>query len=199
MFTRTNSHFPISVNIATVIVVGLLTAYRIGAAPFNDGFASARANDYIPNYEELRHDLAFKKIRGMQGKNCLRLRNENQKDAKFIPQPVIAGQQYAVSFRSLFVNAETLDNNPTLEETTRPGWKLRYRYLPTFEIVFLDKDEAPLQKTTTVALPYGMWHLYQTVFSVPPKAEFVQFCFSSGINNGQLYIDNITFATSTEN
>lgn len=182
-----------SVNALTVILLVLLAACRVGAAPFNDGFASAQAHQYILNYEELRYDLGFEKVQEMKGKYCLRLRNENQRDAKFVPQSVVAGQQYEVSFRSLFVNVETLENNPTLEETTRPGWKLRYRYLPTFEIVFLDKDRTPLQKTTIVALPYGVWRLHQDVFMVPPKAEFVQFAFASGINNGVLYIDDIRF------
>lgn len=183
------------VNVFTTILFSLVAAGQVWAAPFNDGFASAKAHEYVPNYEELRHDLGFEKVRGMQGKHCMRLRNENQKDAKFIPQPVVAGQQYEVSFRSLFFNAETLENNPTLEETTRPGWKLRYRYLPIFEIVFLDKDTTPLRQTTTVALPYGSWHVYQDTFTAPKDAEFVQFAFASGINNGVLYIDDIRFAT----
>ena len=194
MVTHRKNNRTLIVSVFLISLFSLGIAYRAEAAPFNDGFASAVASQYIPTYKDLKHDLGFEKVPSMQGKYCMRLRNENQTDAKFALQPLVAGQQYEVRFRSLFANEETLETNPTLEETTRPGWKYQYRHLPTFEIVFLDQDQNPQKKTTTVALPYGHWHQYQTLFTAPLDAAFVQFVFSSGINNGILYIDDIRFA-----
>jgi len=164
----------------------------MGAAAFNDGFATGKAHHYILNAYELRRDLAFEETPGRAGRYCLRLRNENQTDARTVIQPVTPGRQYEVSFRSKFVNDETLETTPILEETTRPGWKIRYRHLPIFEIVFLDKDKKGL-RSTTVAIPYGEWRRHRTAFIALPNAKSVQFVFSSGLNNGTLYLDDMRF------
>jgi len=196
MFPRKSIRNTLAAAGLAAILLGLIAATPGRAAPFNDGFASEKGPQYILNHAELIYDLGFEKVQGMQGKSCLRLRNENQKPAKFIMQTVAPGRQYELSFRSRFVNNETLENNPTLEETTRPGWKIRYRNLPTFEIVFFDKEQKAFRSTTTVTLPYGEWRRYRKIFIAPPKAAFVQFVFSSGINSGALYLDDMKFAAT---
>ena len=175
------------------VLYSLLSVSLAAASPFNDGFARKEASVYLENYAELRFDAGFEKIDGMKGKYCLRIRCENQKDAKIVPAPIKPGDKYEIAFRCEFLGGETIESNPTLRQTTQPGWKFGYKYLPTFSLIFLDESKKALRGGFTIGMPYGKWHSFRRWFFAPPHAAFVQCVFNSGINNGRLYIDDLKF------
>lgn len=171
----------------------VLSASIASAAPFNDGFALKAVDKYLENINELLNDAGFEKQPEMKGAYCLRVRCENQKDAKFIPVSVTAGNKYKISFRTKFVGAETVEKNPTLRQTMRHGGKQAYKYIPSFDMRFLDAAGKGLRSSYTVGIPFGKWQKQEIDFYAPPNTVSVQLAFNSGINDGTLYVDDVRF------
>jgi len=175
------------------VLLFLLFSLIVSSAPFNDGFALKEVGKYLDNINELLNDAAFEKQPGMKGKHCLRLRCENQKDAKFIPVPITAGNKYRISFRTKFVGNETVEKNPTLRQTTHRGGKQGYKYIPSLDMRFLDAAGKRLSSSYTMGIPFGKWKEQEIDFYAPPNTVSVQLAFNSGINDGALFVDDVKF------
>lgn len=156
----------------------LVALPALAAAPFDDGFASGNAGDYIEGGfppDQIR-------IAPLDGVNALFIADTH---LRFRTVVVTPKTKYTLSFDGSFTgDVESIEENPRFAVFTQP-WQ-KSRVLPSREIQFLDAAGKPTGRAPVFSMPFREKRSYTDVFYTPPDAVTLRLNIASG--------DGVTFA-----